>query len=178
MNSKRRIGMSIMLGSALLFGSVTLHADNPLVKKGNAWTYNKEIMGDKPSEQWDTQQTNEIARPVKWVLHKSGGNPVIWLIYNDTVSKWTTASIASDLQKSYKARGINPDAVQQLTINANDVYIIGGTDPVKNVRYNTAVFWRVGTNRAYEIELTAPTNEFSTYEPAYKGMLQTVKIMP
>jgi len=178
MNRKRRISMLVMVGVALLLASSTLHAKNPLVMKGNSWTYNNEIMGDKPSEQWDTQQNNELARPVKWVLHKSGGNPVIWLIYDDTVSKWTTASIASDLQKSYQARGINPDAVQQMTINTNDVYIIGGTDPVKNVRYNTAVFWRVGTKRAYNIELTAPTNEFSTYEPAYKGMLQTIKLLP
>jgi len=178
MNRKRRISLPILFGTALLLASGTLHAKNPLVMKGNSWTYNKEIMGDKPSEQWDTQQTHEVARPVKWVLHKSGGNPVIWLIYDDTVSKWTTASIASDLQKSYKARGITPDAVQQMTINANDVYIIGGTDPVKNVRYNTAVFWRVGTTRAYQIELTAPTNEFSSYEPAYKGMVQTVKLIP
>lgn len=170
--------MLVMAGAVLLLSSGALLADNPLVMKGNTWTYNNEIMGEKPSEQWDTQQTNELARPVKWVLHKSGGNPVIWLIYDDAVSKWTTASIASDLQKAYKARGINPDAVQQMTINNNDVYIIGGTDPVKNVRYNTAVFWRVGTKRAYNIELSVPTNEFSTYEPAYKGMLQTVKLLP
>ncbi|HSA60162.1 MAG TPA: hypothetical protein VLJ37_10810 [bacterium] len=178
MGRKRWTGMLVLAGVALLLSNGTLLADNPLVMKGNAWTYNNEIMGEKPSEQWDTQQTNEMARPVKWVLHKSGGNPVIWLIYDDAVSKWTTASIASDLQKAYKSRGINPDAVQQMTINNNDVYIIGGTDPVKNVRYNTAVFWRVGTKRAYNIELSVPTNEFSSYEPAYKGMIQTVKLLP
>jgi hypothetical protein len=171
-------GTLIMAGWILLLVGGTLHAKNPLVKKGNSWTYNNEIMGDKPSEQWDTQQTKEVARPVKWVLHKSGGNPVIWLIYDDTVSSWQTATIASDLQKSYQGRGINPDAVQRMTIDKNDVYIIGGTDPVKNVRYNTAVFWRVGTKRAYQIELSAPADEFSAYEPAYKGMVQTVKLLP
>lgn len=178
MNMKRTLAMLVMVGSALLLGSVTLHAASPLVMKGNTWTYNNEITGEKPGNVWDTQQTEEIARPVKWVLHKSGGNPVIWLIYDDTVSKWTTASIASDLQKSYKARGINPDAVQQKSINGNDVYTIGGTDPVKNVRYNTAIFWRVGTKRSYNIEVVAPTNEFSTYEPAFQGMIQTVKLLP
>lgn len=180
MDGKRKIRMLALLGSVLLLGSVTLHAGvGPLSWDGNnSWVYNKEIKGDKPGNQWDTQKTDQEANPIKWVLHKSGGNPVIWLRIDDTVSSWNTATIASDLRTRYEARGIAVNAVQQMTIHGNDVYIVSGLDEAKDARFNTAVFWRKGTKRAYQIELSAPANEFSAYEPAYKGMVQTVKLMP
>jgi hypothetical protein len=65
-----------------------------------------------------------------------------------------------------------------MTINGADVYVVSGLDKAKDVRFNTAVFPRIGTKRAYQIELSAPSNEFSAYEPAFKGMIQTVKLIP
>lgn len=181
MNKKVKIGLLAMFGSALLLGSVSLQAsDDPWVVKGNSWTWNKEIMGDKAGDQWDFQKTDQVSNPGKWVLHKSDGNPVIWLRIDDTVSSWSNADIAADLRTRFKARGITVDtgAVQKMSINNNDVYIVSGVDSAKGVRYNTAVFPKTGYKRAYQLELVAPTNEFSTYEPAFKGMIQTVKLIP
>ncbi len=170
----------ILLGLGLVLGSITLQAEvGPVSWNGtNSWTYNKEIMGDKPGDQWDTQKTDQEANPVKWVLHKSGGNPVIWLRIDDTVSSWDPAKTADDLKTRFTARGITVDAVQRMTINGNDVYVVSGLDRAKDARLNTAIFWRQGTKRAYQLELIAPSNEFSTYEPAHRAMIQTIKLIP
>lgn len=172
--------MSFLLGSILFLTVSTAYAGvGELSWTGtNDWTYNKEISGSKPGDQWDTQKTDQEANPVKWVLHKSGGNPVIQLRIDDTVSSSDPAVIASELRTRYQARGISVDAVQKKTFGGKDVYIVSGVDQAKDARFSTAVFPRSGTKRAYHIELTATTKDFSTYEPAYMGMVQTVRVIP
>lgn len=173
--------MLSLLGGALLAATVTTAnaGVGELSWSGkNSWTYNKEISGDKPGDQWDTQKTDQEANPVKWVLHKMKGNPVIWLRIDDTVSSSNSASIAGDLRARFEGRGISVDTVQKKTIGGKDVFIISGFDKSKDARYSAAVFPRSGTKRAYQIELVAPSDEFATYEPAYMGMVQTVKVLP
>lgn len=143
-----------------------------------SWTYNNEISGKKPGDQWDSQLTDQEANPVKFVLHKLHANPVIWLRVDDTVSTFDPAQIASELRTRFEARGISVDAVQKKKIGGRDVYIVSGLDKAKDFRYSTAVFPRSGTKRAYHIELTAPSNEFSVYEPAFMGMVATIRVLP
>src|SRR5262245_57769103 len=82
----------------------------------NAWTYNKEISGEKPGDQWDTQKTDQQANPVKWVLAKMGANPVIWLRVDDTVSTTDPATLQTSLVKGYEGRGIHVNTVDQKQI--------------------------------------------------------------
>ncbi len=168
------------LSLATLLVATTLYAGvGALSWSGtNSWKYNNEISGDKPGDQWDTQKTDQEANPVKWVLHKSGGNPVMWLRIDDTVSSTDITTIGSDFANRYTTRGITANGSNKMTINGIEVVVIGGLDKAKDVRYNTAIFWRKGTKRAYHIELNAPSSEFSTYEPAFMGMVQTIKLLP
>jgi hypothetical protein len=174
----QRVGAAfgaLMLSTTMLYAAV-----GELSWSGKTtWTYNKEIMGDKPGDQWDSQKTDQEANPVKWVLHKSGGNPVIWLRIDDTVSNSDSTQMMADLKNRFESRGISVNtSVQEKTIGGQKVYIISGLDNAKGFRYSAAVFPRAGTKRAYYVELTAPEKEFSTFEPAYMGMVQTIRLLP
>lgn len=170
--------MIVAFGAISALAASSLYAGvGPLSWTGtNSWTYNNEISGDKPGDQWDTQKTDQEANPVKWVLGKMGGNPVIWLRVDDTISTTDAAALSASLVTGYQARGISVNAVQEKTIGGQKVYLISGLDKAKAFRYSEAVFPRAGTKRAYHVELTAPAKDFSTYEPAFMGMVQTIRV--
>ncbi|HEX5038385.1 MAG TPA: hypothetical protein VFX30_14610 [bacterium] len=147
-------------------------------KGTNSWIYNDEIAGDKPGDQWDTQKTDQVANPVKWVLGKMGANPVIWLRVDDTVSTSDPAQLQQYLKTDYAARGISVNTIEIKEIGGMKVYFVSGLDKAKDARYQEAVFPRSGTKRAYHVELTAGAKDFATYEPAFRGMVQTIRILP
>jgi hypothetical protein len=168
-----------LVGAFLLMTSTLFAGVGELTWAGkNTWTYNKEITGDKPGDQWDTQLTDQQANPVKWVLHKAEANPVIWLRIDDTVASTDPKKVEADLKARFQGRGINVDAVQEKDIGGKKVLIVSGQDQAKDARYSTAVFPKSGTKRAYQIELTSAAKDFSTYEPAFMGMVQTVRVLP
>jgi hypothetical protein len=144
----------------------------------NSWTYNNEIAGDKPGDQWDAQKTDQEANPIKFVLHKMEANPVIWIRVDDTVSTTDPALLQQYLKTDYAARGITVNTIEIKDIGGQKVYFVSGLDKAKDARYQEAVFVRNGTKRAYHVELTAAAKDFSTYEPAFKGMVQTIRVLP
>ena len=177
-NHKNKIALAIGTIFVLATGYVYAGVGELSWKGTNSWTYNNEIAGDKPGDQWDTQKTDQEANPVKWVLGKMGANPVIWLRVDDTVSTSDPAELQQYLKTDYAARGITVNTIEIKDIGGQKVYFVSGLDKAKDARYQEAVFVRSGTKRAYHVELTSAAKDFSTYEPAFKGMVQTIHVLP
>lgn len=129
----------------------------------------------KPGTQWDTQKTNDWAAPVKWVLHKSGANPIIWLRYDQAVRGKTAHDYAQDVKGRLKARGINVESIRNQTISGRNVALVSGIDNASGLRYLVGV-WR-NRNKGFNLECTAAASDFGVYEPHCMASIQSVRIL-
>jgi hypothetical protein len=129
----------------------------------------------KPGKQWDTQKTNDWAAPVKWVLHKSGANPIIWLRYDQAVRGKTAHDYAKDVQSRLKSRGISDLRIRNQVISGRNVALISGVDNASGFRYLVGV-WR-NRNKGFNLECTAEAKDFSVYEPHCMASIQSARIL-
>lgn len=129
----------------------------------------------KPGKQWDTQKTNDWARPVKWVLHRGGMNPEIWLGYDQAVRGKTAHDYARDVKSRLQARGLTELTIRNQVISGRNIALITGTDHAANKRYLVGV-WR-NRNKGFNLECTAATQDFGVYEPHCMASIQSARIL-
>lgn len=129
----------------------------------------------KPGKQWDTQKTNDWAAPVKWVLHKEGANPIIWLRYDQSVRGKTAHDYANDVKSRLRARGVSVDSVRNQVISGRNISLISGTDNASGFRYLVGV-WR-NRNKGFNLECTAAAQDFAVYEPHCMASIQSARIL-
>lgn len=129
----------------------------------------------KPGSEWDTQKTQDWAAPVKWVLHKSGANPIIWLRYDQAVRGKTAHHYAQDVKSRLKARGVTVDSIRNQVISGRNVSLVSGVDNNSGFRYLVGV-WR-NRDKGFNLECTAATSDFSVYEPHCMAAMQSARIL-
>ncbi len=129
----------------------------------------------KPGKEWDTQKTEDWAAPVKWVLHKMGPNPIIWLRYDQAVRGKTAHDYAQDVRSRLKARGIEVESVRNQVISGRNVSLISGVDNHSGFRYLVGV-WR-NRDKGFNLECTAATQDFGVYEPHCMAAIQSARIL-
>jgi len=129
----------------------------------------------KPGKEWDTQKTEDWAAPVKWVLHKSGANPIIWLRYDQAARGKTAHDYAQDVKSRLRARGIQVESVRNQTISGRNISLISGVDNNSGFRYLVGV-WR-NRNKGFNLECTAATQDFGVYEPHCMAAIQSARIL-
>ena len=166
---------------ALMVGSLTILAASAASAVDLNWVDKNTVIVDgtfqvsKPGKQWDTQKTNDWAAPVKWVLHKSGANPIIWLRYDQAVRGKTAHDYANDVKSRLRSRGISELKIRNQVISGRNVALISGVDNSSGFRYLVGV-WR-NQNKGFNLECTAATSDFSVYEPHCMAAIQSARIL-
>lgn len=129
----------------------------------------------KPDDKWNTQETNETLRPVKFIYGKTGANPIIWVQLDNLASASSPSDYASNVRARYEARGLKDITVTKEVVAGKDVYIVSGTDTAKNSRFSVALFWRSGVNKVLQLEYTAAGEDFSTYQPQFMTTVSSIR---
>ncbi len=167
--------IALVLGGALLLTASSAKAIDLDWTSKNCVTVDQTFHVCKPGEQWDTQKTKDWAAPVKWVLHRSGANPIIWLRYDQSVTGKTAHDYAKDVKSRLQGRGITVESIRNKTINGRNVSMINGVDNSSGLRYEVAV-WR-NKNKGFNLECTAAAQDFGVYEPHCQASIQSARIL-
>ncbi len=170
---KTRSIMALVLGMSVL-SLVSPAQAASLQWSGNCVTIDSSFYLCKPDDKWDTQKTEEALRPVKFVYHKGGANPVMWVVFDDSPNASSASDYASKVRARYESRGIKVDAVLDESTGGKSVYIVSGHDAAKGARFSTALFWRSGLRRVLQIEYTA-AQDFSTYQPQFMATVSSAR---
>ena len=105
-----------------------------------------------------------------------GANPIIWIQLDNLASGSSSASdYASTVRSRYEARGLKDITVTKEVVGGKDVYIVSGTDTVKNSRFSVALFWRSGASKVLQAEYTAAGEDFSTYQPQFMTTVSSIR---
>lgn len=172
---KHKKHLVLAVGAAvLLTASVAKAVDLNWVDK-NTVIVDGTFQVSKPGSEWDTQKTEDWSAPVKWVLHKSGANPIIWLRYDQAVRGKTAHDYANDVKSRLRARGISSLTVRNQVISGRNISLISGVDSSSGFRYLVGV-WR-NRNKGFNLECTAATVDFSVYEPHCMASIQSARIL-
>lgn len=130
----------------------------------------------KPNKKWDTQDTEDESRPVKWVLHKRDANPVIWLRYDENVKGQTAHDYAKVLKnRMVSERGIEVDSVKNSVINGRNVSMIEGESDKSDLHILVGV-WR-NQAKGFALECTANKGDFDDYKSQCLEAIESVKIV-
>jgi len=166
---------------ALIVGALSVLAASVASAVDLNWVDKNTVIVDgtfqvsKPGSEWDTQKTNDWAAPVKWVLHKSGANPIIWLRYDQAVRGKTAHDYANDVKSRLRARGVQVESVRNQVISGRNISLISGVDNSSGFRYLVGV-WR-NHNKGFNLECTAATADFGVYEPHCMAAMQSARIL-
>ena len=167
--------LALAVGAIMLMAaSIAQAADLNWVDK-NTVIIDSTFQISKPGDQWDTQKTQDWAAPVKWVLHKAGANPIIWLRYDQAVRGKTAHDYANDVKSRLQARGISVESIRNQTISGRNISLISGVDNASGFRYLVGV-WRNKT-KGFNLECTAATADFGVYEPHCMASIQSARIL-
>ncbi len=170
---KKTLLLAVIAGALFASSSASAVALNWIDK--NCVVIDNTFQVCKPGKQWDTQKTNDWAAPVKWVLHRSGANPIIWLRYDQSVRGKTAHDYARDVKSRLQARGIRVESVRNQVISGRNVSLISGLDSSSGLRYLVGV-WR-NKNVGFNLECTAGASDFGVYEPHCMASVQSVRIV-
>jgi hypothetical protein len=129
----------------------------------------------KPDDKWNTQKTDEANRPVKLIYGKSGANPILWVVLDNLASAASASDYAGNVRSRYESRGLKDITVTKEVVGGRDVYIVSGTDQAKGSRFSAALFWRSGLSKVLQIEYTAASQDFSTYQPQFMATVASVR---
>ncbi|MBI2340135.1 MAG: hypothetical protein HYU99_07220 [Deltaproteobacteria bacterium] len=128
----------------------------------------------KPDHKWDTQKTKQENRPIKWVYHEVGANPIIWLRYDDAAGK-TAHDYAKFVRQDLESRGVVIQSVKNKVLNGRNVSIITGVKSDTNLKYMVGV-WR-NQAKGFNLECSASTDNFGKYEWHCMKAIESVKIV-
>jgi len=133
------------------------------------------IKSCKPSTNWDTQKTKDLNGKYKFVLHRSGANPVAWLRFDDNPAGKTAHTYAEWLKGRLSQRGLTDLKIRKEVIAGRNVSFISGFDPHKKFRYLVGVFRNrdVGINW----ECSAHADDFSVYEPQFRSFISQTRVV-
>jgi uncharacterized protein Usg len=129
----------------------------------------------KPNDAWDTQKTSDSLAPVKWVLHRSGANPIIWLRYDPSPQGKTAHHFAQYVKKDLEQRGITVEKIQNKVINGRNVSIISGEERGGKLRYLVAVYRN--KVKGLMLECTAAREDFGVYSAQFWQAIESVRIL-
>jgi hypothetical protein len=130
----------------------------------------------KPNGDWDTQETKDPSAPVKWVLHRGGANPVIWLRYNDSPAGKNIAQFAGSVRNELVRRGLRIEKEQARSINGRKAYLFYAVDSA--LRGNASFLIGVYRNRSkgWILECNSVPVDFNQFESQFLSSIDSVKI--
>lgn len=129
----------------------------------------------KPSPSWDTQTKDIREEAVRWVLHRSGANPIIKLIYDGNARGKTAHDYARLVKKDLEARGLKANAIQNKVINGRNVSLINATDSDGKLEYLVAVYR--DQSKGLKLECTGPKDNFSFFAQEFRAAIDSVKFV-
>ena len=129
----------------------------------------------KPSPSWDTQTKNIREEAVRWVLHRSGANPIIKLIYDSNARGKTAHDYAKIVKGDLATRGLKVTTTQNKVINGRNVSLINATDADGKLEYLVAVYR--DQNKGLKLECTAPKDNFSFFAQEFRAMIDGVEFV-
>lgn len=127
----------------------------------------------KPSESWDTQKKSIVNEPVRWVLHRSGYNPLIKLIYDSSVTGQTAHDYAKQVKKDLELRGIRVSKVDNRVVNGRNVSLIHGTSSDRDEEFLVAVYR--DRDKGLRLECAADTKNFSLMSQEFMAAINSVR---
>ncbi|MBI4411271.1 MAG: hypothetical protein HY541_02165 [Deltaproteobacteria bacterium] len=170
----KNIRIILAAGIALFVAISTAHAVQIDWEGKNCLTIDSAFYVCKPDHKWDTQKTKEDHRPIKWVYHEEGANPIIWLRYDDATGK-TAHDYAKFVKKDLESRGIAVKSIKNEVISGRNVSIIEGVNSGTNLRYQVGV-WR-NQAKGFNLECSASIDNFSEYQHHCRKAIESVKIV-
>ncbi len=129
----------------------------------------------KPSTNWDTQKTRDTNAKYKFVLSRSGANPICWLRFDDGVKKQTAHAYAESLTTRLRQRGLVDLNIRKDVIDGRNVAFISGEQADGKLKYLIGA-WRnqdIGIN----LECSAEKKDFATYEPQLNSFIRSGRIV-
>ncbi len=130
----------------------------------------------KPSKSWDTQKKDIHDEAVRWVLHRSGANPVIRLIYDPSATGNTAHEYGKRVKKDLELRGINVTKLENRVINGRNVSLISGRGGSDKLDYLVAVYR--DQNKGLKLEFTAAPEDFGFFSNEFMtGTVNTVRFV-
>lgn len=127
----------------------------------------------KPDTSWDTQTKDISEEAVRWVLHRSGANPMMKLIYDPNATGKTAHEYAKKARRDMEARGIHVSGVQNRVINGRNVSLISGQSGGFN--YLVAVYR--DSSKGLKLECTGPSDTFSSFANNFMASIDSVRFM-
>jgi hypothetical protein len=171
-----KIKLALVIAAGTMLAASAASAVNLQWSSHTCFTMDSSFYICKPDDKWNTQETNETLRPVKFIYGKMGANPIIWVQLDNLASGSSSASdYASTVRSRYESRGLKDITVTKEVVSGKDVYIVSGTDNAKNSRFSAALFWRSGVSKVLQIEFTAAGEDFSTYQPQFMTTVSSVR---
>lgn len=133
------------------------------------------VQVSKPNTKWDTQTKHyEDPAPVKWVRHKGGANPQIFLRYSQNVKGKTAHDYAAQIvKKELASRGIQVTNVENKVVNNRHVAVINGMKG--DERYMVGV-WR-HRDIGFQMECVAVNDKFNQFMGEFQQAIDSVKIL-
>lgn len=128
----------------------------------------------KPSKSWDTQTKSIVDEPVRWVLHRSGANPIIKLLYDTNPRGKTAHDYAKYVKQDLEARQIKISKVENRVINGRNVSILSGQGS-DNFGYLVAVYRDGG--KGLRLECTASNENFSFFSQEFMASINSVRFV-
>lgn len=170
-----RVKLFLMLAAVGLLASSTAGAVDLKWSSNTCFTMDSSFYICKPDDKWNTQETNEPLRQVKLIYGKMGANPTIWTVLDNLASATSASDYASTVRSRYESRGLKDITVTKEVVGGKDVYIVSGTDEAKGSRFSSALFWRSGVSKILQLEYTAASKDFSTYQPQFMATVASVR---
>lgn len=129
----------------------------------------------KPSASWDTQTKDIREEAVRWVLHRSGANPIIKLIYDGNARGKTAHDYARLVRRDLESRGLRVTNTQNRVINGRNVTLINATDSDGKLEYLVAVYR--DQSKGLKLECTGPKDNFSFFAQEFRASIDSVKFV-
>lgn len=172
---KRQIKFALMVGALVITAAATAGAVSVDWPTKLTAVVDGTFEVTKPNDAWDTQKTSDDMGPVKWVLHRSGANPIIWLRYDPSPQGKTAHDFAKFVKKDLEQRGISVEKIQNKVVNGRNVAILSGEERGGKLRYLVAVY----RNRVkgLMLECTASREDFGVYSAQFWQAIESVRIL-
>jgi len=172
---KRQIKFALLVGALVIMAAATAKAVSIEWPTKLCAVVEGTFHVCKANDAWDTQKTTDSMGPVKWVLHRSGANPITWLRYDPSPQGKTAHDFAKFVKKDLEQRGISVEKIQNKVINGRNVAIISGEERGGKLRYLVAVY----RNRVKGLllECTAAKEDFGVYSAQFWQSIESVRIL-
>lgn len=167
----------LMLAGGLLLAASSAGAVDLDWNDKNCVTVDRTFHVCKPSGSWDTQSgKGSRDEAVRWVLHRSGANPIIKLLYKPATGK-TAHDYAKVVREDLELRGLAIKKVENRVVNGRNVSLITASDTEAEGKLNYLVAVYRDQEKGLLLECTAGKEDFTFMSQEFMASVNSVRFV-